>query len=195
MESQPDPMKNLTYPSFTLEEYLLREEQSEYRNEYRDGEIEAMAGESKNHSILCFNTMVLLGNHLWDRDCYVFTSNMKVYIPQKNKMYYPDISVTCGEVESALGRNDMIANPLLLFEVLSKRTAKFDQGEKFEDYKTLESLREYVLIDQYQYRVQVFYQDKEGWQVSEYIDPDEFVNLQSINMRLPLRSLYQKVKF
>ncbi len=183
-------MKNLTYP---LEEYLLREEQSEYRNEYRNGEIEAMAGESPNHSLLCFNCMGLLYNLLFDRNCKVFTSNMKVYIPDKNKMYYPDVSVVCGEVEMALERNDMIANPILLFEVLSKSTAKFDRGEKFEDYKTLESLREYVLIDQYQYQVQVFFKEGEKWSLDFYTAPSEIIYLHTLDGYFSLASLYRRV--
>ncbi len=188
-------MKNLTYPPYTLEEYILREEQSEYRNEYRDGEIEAMAGESPKHSILCHNIHGLLFQAMGERDCTSLTSNMKVYIPKKNKMYYPDVSVVCGEVEMALGRNDMIANPILLFEVLSKSTAKFDRGEKFEDYKTLESLQEYVLIDQFQYWVKVFYKEKGYWKSKEYSDPEEFVYLTSLDLKLPVKSLYRRVEF
>ena len=188
-------MKNLTYPSFTLEEYLLREEQSEYRNEFRNGEIEAMAGESQNHSLLCVSVMAFLHQEFQDRDCYVFTSNMKVYLPERNKMYYPDVSVVCGEVEAALGRKDMIANPLILFEVLSKSTATFDQGEKFEDYKTLESFQEYVLIDQFQYWVKVFIKENNQWKSKVYTNPTEFVHLESLDLSLPLTSLYQKVAF
>ena len=186
-------MKNLTYPPYTLEEYILREEQSEYRNEYRDGEIEAMAGESPKHSKICHNIHVSLGQLLGKRDCDVFTSNMKVYIPEKNKMYYPDVSVTCGQIKAALGRNDMIANPLLLFEVLSKSTAKFDRGEKFEDYKTLESFQEYVLIDQYQYRVQVFFKEGEKWSLDLYTAPSEIIYLHTLDGYFSLESLYRRV--
>ena len=187
-------MKNLTYPSFTLEEYLLREEQSEYRNEFLNGKIEAMAGESPNHSRMVHNIHVLLGRVLGERDCDVFTSNMKVYIPENNKMYYPDISVVCGDIQMALNRNDMIANPMLLFEVLSNSTAKFDQVEKFEDYKTLESLQEYVLIDQYKVHIQV-YAKKEGlWRATTYTDPHESIYLTSIDAFLPIPSLYRRVE-
>ena len=186
-------MKNLTYPSYTLEEYLVLEEQSEHRNEYRNGQIDAMAGESLNHSRICHAIHAILGKLLTGDDCDVFTSNMKVYIPEKNKMYYPDVSVVCGKVEPALDRNDMIANPLLLFEVLSKSTAKFDQGEKFEDYKTLESFQEYVLIDQYQYRVEVCYKERDIWRSTLYTAPEDTVYPQSLNIEIPLASLYQKV--
>ena len=186
-------MKNLTYPTYSLEEYLVLEEQSDHRNEYRNGQIDAMAGESQNHSLLCANCMGILYTHFLDKDCKVFTPNMKVYIPKKNKMYYPDVSVVCGEVEASLNRNDMIANPVLLFEVLSKSTAKFDQGEKFEDYKTLKSFKEYVLIDQYQYRVEVCYKEKNGWSSILYTSPEDTLYLRSLNVEITLASLYQKV--
>ena len=186
-------MKNLTYPTYTLEEYLVLEEQSDHRNEYRNGQIDATVGESQNHSKLCVNTMVLMGNLLFDKNYDVFTSNMKVYIPAKNKAYYPDVSVTCGEVESALGRNDMIANPILLFEVLSKRTAKFDRGEKFEDYKTLESLTEYVLIDPYQYWVEAYSKEGGKWKFDLYTKPTEIIYLRSLDQYVLMESLYRRV--
>ncbi|MEM6630528.1 MAG: Uma2 family endonuclease [Bacteroidota bacterium] len=188
-------MKNLTYPTCTLEEYLLCEEQSEYRNEFHNGEIEAMAGESQNHSILCHNIHGLLFQALGDRNCKTFSSNMKVYIPECNVMYYPDVSVICGVVYMALERNDIILNPLLLFEVLSKSTAKFDQGEKFDNYKTLDSLQEYVLIDQYRYKVQVFVKEKDKWKATEYIDPTVSFFLKSIGTYLSVATLYRKVEF
>ncbi|MEZ4528739.1 MAG: Uma2 family endonuclease [Desulfobacterales bacterium] len=134
----------------TKEEYLEFEEQSSVKNEYYSGELFAMAGGSRNHSIICFNLSRRIGELLDNRNCTGFDSSMKVETEAAEAFVYPDLSVVCGDIESPGNRTDIIQNPVLVIEVLSPGTESFDRGKKFCYYRKLPSLQEYVLVSQSQ---------------------------------------------
>ena len=139
------------------EEYFKTEQYAEYKSEYYHGEIFAMAGTSVNHNLIAMNVVTSLNNLLRDSDCFVFSSDIKIQIEESKHYAYPDVSVVCGSIEYGANRNDIIKNPVIIIEVLSESTKDYDRGLKFQAYRKIKTLSEYILIDQYSYHVEYFF--------------------------------------
>jgi len=181
-----------SYPCFTPEEYLEIEESSTIKHEYIQGHIYAMAGASKAHVILTGNLVTLLNNHLRGTGCIVYSTDMKVRIEVANTFYYPDVTVSCDERDRT-SSEDFIRYPRLIIEVLSRKTESFDRGDKFADYKTIETLEEYILVNQYQMSVERFQRNAEGlWVPFAYRESDE-VSFASVNFHQAIAELYENV--
>jgi Uma2 family endonuclease len=116
---------------YTREEYLALEDQADYKSEYHQGEIFAMAGGSRNHSVICVNVIRRLSEAVDDKDRIVFDGNMKLDIHKAHAILYPDAMVVCGAVEFYQNRTDAVRNPALIVEVISPSTESFDRGKKF----------------------------------------------------------------
>ncbi len=178
---------------YTPEEYLALEEKAENRSEYYNGIIWAMSGGSLNHSTIAANTTTAIHNELKakSKKCRVMNSDLKVKIAKHNCFYYPDIMVICGEVDFADNRTDIVENPLLIIEVLSPSTADFDRGTKFNRYRSLPSLKEYVLISQDKPKVEAWYREEENlWRISNSIGLEAKVYLHSIDCEITLADIY-----
>ncbi|MEL6271126.1 MAG: Uma2 family endonuclease, partial [Chloroflexota bacterium] len=135
--------------TWTKEDYLAFErEQTDAKHELIDGEIYAMAGGSREHILITGASYSSLFVQTADRPCEVYQSEMKVYNRATGSFMYPDIAITCGEVEMDDNRRDILLNPTMIIEVLSPSTADYDRGTKFNHYQMIPSLREYVLIEQ-----------------------------------------------
>ena len=172
------------------ENYLAGEKVSPIKHEYRQGEIYAMAGASKAHVIITLNVASLLRNHLRGSGCMPYMADMKVRNEAANFYYYPDVAVTCDERDRN-SAEDFIRYPRLIVEVLSPTTAAFDRGEKFADYRTSESLQEYVLINQERVSVECFRRNAEGlWVLYPYSEGQE-VELASVNFSCAIAALYE----
>ncbi len=183
-----------TKPFITPEEYLDRERQAEFKSEYYNGEIFAMSGGIRNHSLLTSNTLAALHTALQGTDCLTFTSDLRVYIPATELFTYPDITVVCGEEELLDDQQDTLLNPALVVEVLSPSTESYDRGQKFAFYRSIPSLREYVLVSQRQKLVEVFRKNKEGlWVLHEYNAERGVVVLDTVGCTLDLDALYAHV--
>lgn len=181
-----------SYP--TAEEYLAMEEQADYKSEFYDGEIFAMSGGSSNHSLICANLIRRVGESLDDKDCFLFESNMKLNISHANSFVYPDVMVVCGKIEFFENRRDTIRNPVLIIEVLSPGTQAFDRGKKFEYYRMVPSVREYVIVSQEEAMTEVFYrQDAKTWLYSVARGLEEKILLRTINHEIALKDIYRKV--
>lgn len=175
------------------EDYLAAEADSPIKHEYRDGEIYAMAGGTDAHITLALNLWALLRGHLRDQICRAYALDMKARIEVLNRFYYPDVMVTCDERDTALSTYKQ--NPCLIVEVLSESTEAFDRGNKFADYRHLESLDEYVLISQTRQQVEVFRRNDEGlWVLHPYGEGDRIV-LASVNWEGDIVNLYEDVAF
>lgn len=180
---------------YSSEEYLEMEESAEYRSEYYDGEIFAMSGGTYKHSAICSNLNRRIGDALDRRNCMVFDSNLKLAIPKINAFFYPDLMVVCGRIEFAENRKDTIRNPILIAEVLSPSTESFDRGDKFGFYRTLPSLKEYILISQDEPVVEVYFrQDEKKWSYSVAEGLEQSIVLQSIEYEIMLKDVYQKTE-
>lgn len=180
-------------PVFTPEEYLLLERASEIRHEYLDGFVYAMAGESPEHSMICFNLVVVLGSQLRDKPCRGFSPNMKVRTDESGLYAYPDLAVVCGEPLFHDERRDVLTNPAVVFEVLSPSTEAYDRGEKFLRYRThLATLTDYVLVTQSKAFIEHFSRQPDGsWLYTATSGEAESLYLASIDCRLPLAEIYR----
>jgi Uma2 family endonuclease len=175
------------------EEYLTLDRAAEIRSEFYNGQMYAMSGGSLNHAVIINNTARTLGNMLEDRPCLVVSNDVRVRVHPRFYAY-PDIVVICGEPEFAGDRQDIILNPLLLFEVLSPSTERYDRVFKWSQYQTIPSLREYVLISQFEPRIEVFRPQPGGdWLFSEWTGLEAVCRLESIGCDLLLSRIYRNV--
>jgi Uma2 family endonuclease len=180
----------------TPEEYLEIERTAEFRHEYYNGRMYAMAGGWYWHSVISRNLAAALNAALRTRPCIVTTSDLRINVSQEGLHTYPDIAVVCGEPEFVGGRNDTLANPALIVEVLSPSTETYDRGFKAAQYRTLSSLQEYALIWQTEARVEVFRRREAGrWLLTEFAGLDAAANFESIDISVPLAEIYAKVQF
>ncbi len=177
---------------YSPEEYFHLEERSHIRHEFYHGVVFAMAGASKNHSIIMTNLITALGTHLKYSPCILHGPDMKIKIVDEHaeNYVYPDVSVTCTTEVS----DHYIEHPRLIVEILSKSTAKYDQIDKFRIYQNLKSLEDYILVDQYSKRIDVYQKSKEShlrWSIQTYIGGD--VLFPSIDFQCPIEEFYTKV--
>ena len=141
---------------FTPEEYLDLEETAEYRSEYYQGEIFAMTGGTVNHNRIARDICQALTEDFEEKPCEVFMNDVRLLVQDNGLYTYPDLMVVCGDIVFAEGRDDTITNPIVLVGVLSKSTGDYDRGPKFELYRALDTLQDYVLVDQVKVHVEHF---------------------------------------
>ncbi len=179
------------------EGYLASERESLEKHEYFNGEIFAMAGTSEEHANISSNINASLNFQLKKRPCKSYQSDLRVHIPATGLYTYPDILVVCGKPELLEDAFlDTLLNPVLIVEVLSPSTADYDKGTKFDHYRTIESLREYVLVWQDKKRVARYTKQENGsWILRDFIGEDAEVKLSSIDCQLAMEDIYDKVDF
>ncbi len=183
-------------PYFSVDEYLQIEEQSPIKHEYMDGRIYAMVGVSGAHNIIAGNLITLLRSHLRGSGCRVYFSDMKVRIESRNRFFYPDLLVTCDSRDRDQETPNHKRFPNLIVEILSDSTEAFDRGDKFEDYQTIESLQEYVLVSSKRQSVQCFRRNGAGlWVLQSYTQEQEAFQFNSVNFSSSLEMLYEDVSF
>jgi Uma2 family endonuclease len=179
---------------YTAEEYLALEVESDRRHEYRHGEIVPMTGGTPEHNKLASALNALLWFALRGKPYSLFITDQRLWIPALDSYTYPDAMVIADPVDLKPGRKDTVTNPLWLAEVLSDSTEKYDRGDKFEAYRTLSSLQEYWLIDQYRPHVEQYVKQSEHqWLFTEYSGLEARVPLASIPVELALTDLYEGV--
>jgi Uma2 family endonuclease len=175
----------------TEEEYLRLERAAKYKSEYIGGEIFAMPGGSFKHSRLTVNWSTELSIGLRRGPCSVFSPDARVRTPSTGSYVYPDVSVVCGEPIAYAGSDDILTNPIVVVEVLSPSTSNYDRGEKFELYREIPSLKEYVLVHTTAIRVEHFARQADGsWIFREYQGEDSAILLDSIQCTVRLGEVY-----
>lgn len=180
---------------YTAEEYLARERKAEYKSEFVNGMIVAMAGANRSHSLILVNLSREVSRQLLGRPCETYTSDMRVRVSPTGLYTYPDLVAVCGEALFDDEHLDTLLNPTVIVEVLSPSTEAYDRGEKFAHYRRLESLREYVLVSQDKVRIESYVRQGAQWLLSEAGGLDDTVKLESIGCDLVLRDIYDKVRF
>lgn len=180
---------------YTLVEYYSLVKKSEERYEYWNGEIFLMSGASPEHVMIADNILTLLKNQLTGRNCRPFSSDIRLKVPSAPPFRYADLSVVCGSLQfEKVDGIDILVNPILLVEVLSSTTERFDRHQKFEFYKSIESFQEYLLIPQNQASItQYVRQADNSWQGNEVIGLENTIHLPSINCDLLLSQVYEGV--
>lgn len=178
----------------TLEEYLEFDYNAEGRYEYFDGEVVEMSGGSPEHSLLGNRIGRLLGNQIESKGCLVFNSEVQIKVPTMLPYRYGDISALCKKpIYEELGNQRLLVNPTLIVEVLSPSTENFDREEKFRAYKSIDSLREYLLVSQVKKFVTLYAKHNEKfWFQSEYVE-GESLKIESLDCDLTVDEIYQGI--
>ncbi|MEI6045450.1 MAG: Uma2 family endonuclease [Chloroflexota bacterium] len=181
---------------YSPEEYLALEEVAETKSEYYDGQLFAMAGGSFNHNLIASNVLAAFNRAVENKPCFAFSSDLRLQIEERKKYTYADVMVICGQPQFTLGRNDTITNPLILVEVLSPSTMKFDQEGKFRLYRGITSLTDYILIDQYSFYIQYYHKlEADKWLLQTIQEPSNSLEIATLELKLPLETIYRKVVF
>jgi len=181
---------------FTPEEYLLIEENAEYKSEYRNGEIIAMTGGTTNHNEIAGNLFAHLKFRLRGKNYRVFIGDVRVWI-ERPKMYaYPDVMIIEGEPIYQGSAQTVVTNPSLIVEVLSKSTQNYDRTDKFDYYCCIPEFKEYILIDQYKYSVKQFAKNSDNeWTLISYEGEDAVLKLKSVDFQISFKDIYERVNF
>ena len=187
MSSQPRTL-------LSSEEYLTLDRRSEYRSEYLNGEVIAMTGASRKHNLIVANLTRELTQQLRGKACELYPNDMRVKVPSSRLYTYPDVVIVCGEPKFEDEYVDTLINPILIIEVLSESTESYDRGKKFGYYRTVESLAEYLLIAQDEYKIEQYVKQTDGrWLLSEASSLEGTVELVSIQCLLALKDVYDRV--
>jgi Uma2 family endonuclease len=187
-----------THPKtwITPEEYLELERKAEIKSEYLDGEMFAMSGVTLEHSTIVVNLITELNNQFVDRPCQVLGPDLRVKVSTTGLYTYPDLVAFCGEPKFEDRRFDTLLNPQLIIEVLSHSTEAYDRGKKFAPYRTITSVREYVLVSQTECRIERFGRRDDGnWDYTECTDPNGSIEFTSVACRVFLQRVYRNVDF
>ena len=182
------PARKLTY---TFAEYLQQERASDTKHELINGEIFAMAGGTPEHARLAMRVGRALGAQLLGQPCDVFSSDLVLHVLATGLATYPDLTVVCGRLERDPEDANAVVNPVVLIEVLSDGTERYDRGEKFAHYRRIPSLKEYVLVSQHEPRIEVFRRNEDGktWTLTVG-EASESVTLTSIACELTVDEVY-----
>jgi len=176
---------------YSFAEYLQVEQDSDTKHEYLEGQILAMAGGTPKHSALSAAVITLLGWQLRGGLCRAHSSDLRVRVLATGLATYPDVTVVCGPWQLDPENRDTITNPALLVEVLSPSTEEYDRTDKFDHYKQIESLREYVLVSQSERRLEVRTREPAGTWKTQVFGDGEVAALGSIGAQLDIRALYE----
>jgi Uma2 family endonuclease len=182
---------------YTPQEYLRLEREASYKSEYFKGEIFAMAGASENHNMISRATSGQLYNHLKGKKCTHYSSDMKLHIPENSLYTYPDLMVVCGDKQFLDSNRDVIMNPVVIIEILSKTTEAYDRGEKFALYRSIPTLREYVMISSTSVRAEVMRKESELglWFLASEADSLEgSILIKNIELELSLADIYEETE-
>lgn len=182
---------------YTLEEYFELERTSEEKYEYFSGEVFAMSGFSPEHGFIQVNVSTHLRNQLRGRSCFIFPSDVRVKVPVAPPYRYPDLTALCGApAYETIGGIRALTNPTLIVEILSPSTEGYDRGDKFTDYKSIQSFAEYLLIAQHRPHVTHYVRQPDGeWKYQEANMLSDVLTLPALDGVLSLGEVYQDVSF
>jgi Uma2 family endonuclease len=179
----------------TPEEYVALERELGFRHEYHDGQMFAMSGASSTHSMILVNLTSEVAPKLRNSGCRAYLNDFRVVIDAADMSTYPDLSIVCGPVVPAPRFQHSCTNPTVLFEVLSPSTEAYDRGTKFEQYRKLSTLREYVLVSQTEPAVDLFRLEEGRWIFLLLRGLDAVLELASVNIAVPLAALFRDISF
>lgn len=180
--------------TYTIKEYLELEEQALEKSEYYHGRIVGMSGGSVDHAIIGSNINASLNNAVQSKKlaCTTFNSEIRVFIEASESFVYPDGMLICGEVDIAQEDPHAVTNPILIVEVLSKSTERYDRGDKFHKYCSLPSFQEYVLIDSKKPVVDVLYREEQSsWRMVTTIGLDKSIYLHTLDTHVSMEAIYR----
>ena len=185
------------FPKMSPSEFLAWERKQEFKHEYMNGEILAMAGASFNHNCITSNIIIEVGSFLKNKSCDVFGSDLRISVKWRDSYFYPDVTIVCDEPEfNDENIKDTLKNPVVIFEVLSDSTEDYDVGRKQMYYMQIQSLKQYFIVDSRNISIKVITRKGHGkWIYEELNSVDEILFIEPINFQLTIPELYKGVKF
>lgn len=189
-----EPVPKFNYVS--AEDYLVMERASQHKNEYYQGEVFAMAGASWHHNVIARNINTIILPLLKGKACSMYGSDLRIHIPENTLYTYPDFSIICGKPETTDKEKDTVIKPAAIIEILSSATKSYDRGDKFNLYRQIPTLQEYILIDSETVSVEHFV--KTGvheWTLTELKDITDAFIINTIAVNITLEELYLDIVF
>lgn len=183
---------------YTPEEYLALEEKASVKSEFYRGRIYQMTGATINPNRIVYNLSGLFYQALNGKSCEAFIGDMRLLVKSNGLYTYPDLIVVCGPPDLVIGRKDTLTNPILIIEVLSDSTDRYDRTDKFELYKGLDSLQNYVLVDQHRPYIQVFRRlenEPNLWVLESFSGLESQVRFPALDTTLSLADIYKRVEW
>jgi Uma2 family endonuclease len=182
---------NPPQPELSFEDYLEREATASTKSEFVDGQVYAMAGALRAHGTIALNLAALVRPAIRGTGCQAYLSDMKVVPPGNRSVRYPDLVMTCDDRD--LADQQITRFPKLIVEVLSPGTSSVDRGDKFEEYRRIPTLEEYVIVDSTRVLVEVFRRGADGWDFKEY-GPGTVFRIDSIPLEITVVDLYEDIE-
>jgi Uma2 family endonuclease len=183
--------------NLSIADYIQIEKETDTKYEYHDGKIFAMAGGTVEHGLISGNIYGEMKFALRAKgsNCTPLNSDIKLYLAHANKILYPDAMVVCGEIERSDREVNAIVNPIVIVEVLSKSTESYDRGDKFYAYRQIQSLVEYVLIDQQKAQIEIYHRTGDLWKITRITGRDARCSLAALDIELSLANIYENIDF
>ena len=180
----------------TEAEYLALERAAEFKSEFFDGEMFAMAGGTRRHSLIGGNLVREVGGKLRGRPCVAYNGDLRVKIEATGLLTYPDLSVACGNEQFLDSEEDTLLSPIVIAEVLSESTEAYDRGKKFEHYRQIPTLKEYLLVSQREPRIEQFIrQQGRDWLFRQAVGMEATLEIPSLEITISLAEIFANVKF
>jgi Uma2 family endonuclease len=190
--NEPVPKYNYVSPA----DYLSMERETLHKHEYYRGEVFAMSGASIHHNDVFSNLFGYLSSKLKGKNCKPYGSDLRIHIPLNTLYTYPDISIICGKPETTDNSFDTITNPSVIIEILSPSTKSYDRGDKFNLYRQIPTLQEYILIDSETVSVEHFVKtDVHEWMLTELKSITDTFMIKTVAIPVALEELYLDIKF
>jgi len=176
--------------SISIKDYLKGELESDIRHEFYDGQVYAMVGAGRRHNAISLNLATLLHDKARGTDCSSFLADMKLFIPELNRFYYPDVLLSCDKDDN---HEYYCEKPCLIVEVLSPSTEAIDRREKLHAYQDIPSLKEYIMVSQDEYKVELYRRDGEHWLYFLLNEIDDVLQLTCIDLEISMPQVYEDV--
>jgi Uma2 family endonuclease len=190
------PQKEIVPKSYSLLEYLAREERAKEKHEFYNGTIIKMPNTKFTHNLIAMNMAFVLKYILKSKKqpYFVLGDGQKVYIESENVAVYPDALVVFENPQFFGGREDMLLNPIMVIEVLSRKTSVYDRTTKFDLYRLIPSFKEYVLINPQKIDIETrFREDNDLWRITSYNTDNQDISLKSLDINVNISEIYENV--
>lgn len=175
--------------------YLDEERKALNKSEYYKGEIFAMAGASKEHNKIVASIISAIGQQLNGKNCSFFPSDLRVHNNENTLYTYPDVTIVCEKEKYLDDEFDTLLNPTVIFEVLPTATEDYDRGTKFKLYRTIPSLKNYILVSSTEYAAEIFTRkENDEWVLNTTKVKDVHIHISAIDYNLRLSDIYSQVK-
>ena len=186
-------MTAIQKPYLSEKNYLEEERKASFKSEYYKGEVFAMSGATKEHNKIAGAVIGELYAHLKNKTCSVMPSDTRVYNPLNTLYTYPDVVVSCEEEKYLDNEFDTLLNPTIVIEILSITTQDYDRGTKFMLYRSIPSLKHYVLISSLEFSIEIYTRDGVQWILTTAANPEDRLYLSAIDYRFQLKEMYVQV--